>query len=673
MIISSEWSLVWGLACVVFALILSHFLYKRSVLKDSERLRKVLFFLRFSVVLILSFFLLKPYIIQNKLSKERPIVNIGVDNSTSMLANADSLLVRQNIQQKIDKLTEELSEKYQVQVFAFGESVQRTNRFDFSHKKTDIHAFFNELSDFYKNRNVAANIILSDGIYNSSINPVYANYSFDGPLYTLMVGDTSQKKDLQIANISCNDISYLGNTFPLKVGVMAQNCQQENVAVTIWNEGVKLAEQTETVNEENELLLFDFKLSSMHVGVQKYDVKVAFLQNESNIQNNQQATYIDVLESKEKLLLISDKTHPDIRAVTEAIETNENYELTQLSLSEFDGNYSPYSLVIFFHTKDANIEIPSLYFVGNQLPAGFVDWVSLTNSQSTNEIEAIYAPFSLFTLNEDWKKWILQLPPVYSHHSRISFNSQHSDLFYQRLMGIETNRPIFSFGKVNGQRQGICFVEGLWKWRLFEYSTNKNHQYFDELINKSIQYLSVKEDKRPLRLKYENILSENNLLSIQAEFYNSNYELITDSDISLVISDENGKDYTYTFNKKETSYFLEVDNLKNGDYNLLAKTNFNGNEFIYNGQFSVKPLDIEKMNTKANHQSLYSLSKKYNGKSYYLSQESQLLNELNTIKASTISYATKSKSDLINLKWISFLLFVFLTIEWFIRKRITNI
>ena len=97
--------------------------------------------------------------------------------------------------------------------------------------------------DFTKNRNVAANVIVSDGIYNSSTNPTYANYSFDAPLYTLLVGDTTQKKDLQIAKIYCNEISYLGNTSPLRVSVMAQYCQQENVKVSIWNKGNKLDEK----------------------------------------------------------------------------------------------------------------------------------------------------------------------------------------------------------------------------------------------------------------------------------------------------------------------------------------------------------------------------------------------------------------------------------------------
>ena len=51
----------------------------------------------------------------------------------------------------------------------------------------------------------------------------------------------------------------------------------------------------------------------------------------------------------------------------------------------------------------------------------------------------------------------------------------------------------------------------------------------------------------------------------------------------------------------------------------------------------------------------------------------ELKNELSAIESQSLSYKYESESDLINLKWIFILLFVFLTIEWFLRKRITNI
>ena len=54
-------------------------------------------------------------------------------------------------------------------------------------------------------------------------------------------------------------------------------------------------------------------------------------------------------------------------------------------------------------------------------------------------------------------------------------------------------------------RQAVCAVEGLWKWRLYEYLKTNNQILFDELINKSVQFLSVKEDKRPLGLNMKNL------------------------------------------------------------------------------------------------------------------------------------------------------------------------
>ncbi len=671
--ISTEWSLAWGIACILFALALSLLLYHKFLFKDSERIRRILFVLRFVIVLVLSFFLLKPFINQNKIIKERPIINIGVDNSTSIVANSDSVSIQQSIRETVSQLTNQLSNQYQVQVYAFGESLEQTTDFNFSHKKTDIHLFINEISDLYKNRNVAANIVISDGIYNSSVNPIYANYTLNAPLHTILLGDTIQKKDLQIAKVYYNELSYLGNTFPIKVDVMAQYCQQEKVKVSIWNEGIKLDEKEQIVGIDNELISFEFKLSSDQTGVQKYTIEVEYLPKESNTQNNEQDIFVDILESKEKIILISDKTHPDISAISQAIESNDNYELTLFSSSDFDGDFSPYSLAILFQTELDPPSIPTLYFTGQNSPTKWMDWIELKQSSYINEVQADYTPFSLFTLNQEWKNWINQLPPLYSHQSDVVFKSEHYDLFYQRILDIETKRPVFSFSNVNGQRQGLCFVEGLWKWRLFEFAKNDNQQLFDELINKSIQYLSVKTDKRPLRLKYENIILENDPFVIQAELYNSNYELINDPDISLSLVDENGVDYPYTFNKSENSYFLEIDNLKRGNYSMIAKTILNGKELTNFGQFSVKPLEIEKMNIIANHQSLYALSEKYNGKSYFLNQQEVLINDVRAINGAVISYTTKSTSDLINLKWISVLLFVFLTLEWLIRKLNTNI
>ena len=103
-----------------------------------------------------------------------------------------------------------------------------------------------------------------------------------------------------------------------------------------------------------------------------------------------------------------------------------------------------------------------------------------------------------------------------------------------------------------------------------------------------------------------------------------------------------------------------MNELKVGNYSYEAKVIFNGKELLNKGKFSVLPLELEKISSQANPQILYNLSQKYGGISYDKSQFSELKNELSTIESQSLSYKEESQSDLINLKLIFILLFVFL-------------
>jgi hypothetical protein len=67
---------------------------------------------------------------------------------------------------------------------------------------------------------------------------------------------------------------------------------------------------------------------------------------------------------------------------------------------------------------------------------------------------------------------------------------------------------------------------------------------------------------------------------------------------------------------------------------------------------------------------LYSLAAKHNGEMVYpadMEKLSEKLNLRNDIKS--VSYSEKKLSDLINLKWIFFVIMGLISIEWFMRKR----
>ncbi len=99
---------------------------------------------------------------------------------------------------------------------------------------------------------------------------------------------------------------------------------------------------------------------------------------------------------------------------------------------------------------------------------------------------------------------------------------------------------------------------------------------------------------------------------------------------------------------------------KNGD-EQLSKT----------GSFTVSPLQVEAIETIADHQLMNLIAEKSGGKMIYPQQLETLKDIIKARKEITsVSYQQKQLKDLINLKWVFFLLFLLLAIEWFLRKRV---
>ena len=69
------------------------------------------------------------------------------------------------------------------------------------------------------------------------------------------------------------------------------------------------------------------------------------------------------------------------------------------------------------------------------------------------------------------------------------------------------------------------------------------HQNFDELFSKISQYLLIKEDKSRFRINVDDKLREGKNLSFKAEYYNENYELNNQEDVSLKIIKETGEEF----------------------------------------------------------------------------------------------------------------------------------
>ena len=79
---------------------------------------------------------------------------------------------------------------------------------------------------------------------------------------------------------------------------------------------------------------------------------------------------------------------------------------------------------------------------------------------------------------------------------------------------------------------------------------------------------------------------------------------------------------------------------------------------------------LEANKTVANHQLMQNIAEKYGAKMYYPNQINNLTKVITANdNITSVIYEENDLKELINLKWIFFILIILLSLEWFLRKR----
>ncbi len=635
--------------------------------------------LRFIAVSAIAFLLLAPLVTSSSKTTEKPIILLAQDNSESIRNTKDSTFYTNDYLKQLNELIDKLGDKYEVRTYSFGDKVNNQSTFKFNEKQTDISSLFEELENRYSGRNIGAIILASDGLYNKGYNPEYTSFSFKAPVYTIALGDTTIKRDLLIANIVHNRFAYLGNKFPVQIIVNARQLKGSSTHLSVNKKEEVLYTRNIDITNNNFNTSITLLLDAKETGIQRYHIQLSSVPGESTNTNNEQDFFIDVRDAREKIALVANAPHPDIAAIKDAIESNQNYEVETFLADNFNQPLKKYSLVILHQvsttnkiiTTIKNAEIP-VWFIGLP-PPGLPMGVSISAlGNKTNDVEAAFLPsFPLFTISKELRDFMRNMPSVQCPFGTYKTGASANVLLYQKIGVVETQNPLFTFNPNGEEKTGLFIGDGLWKWRLRDYAEHASHNLFNELVTKSVQYLSTKADKSFFRILHKNDFYENETIEFDAEVYNASYELINGPDVELTISNNADKKFPFTFSKTSNAYHLNAGMLPAGQYKFEAKVKVGDKQYRQQGEFSISPLQVEAINTIADHHLLFNLAKKHGGKMVYpneLDKLTTLLQQREDIK--TVVYTEKKLNDLINLKKLFFILLAFLSFEWFIRKQL---
>jgi len=687
----TEYSPYFLILCVLAGLIYAALLYTKEA-PWSLWLNRVLAAMRFLLVATICFLLLNPFIRLIKNYFEKPIIVFAIDNSQSIPLATDTTATNK-LKNDLDLLAKELKEKeFEVSIQTLDEA--KTNEsiasVKFDKQTTNLGGLLSAVQNNYENKNLASIVLLSDGIYNQGVAPTYSSYNVN--IHTIGIGDTVVQSDLNLKAAYHNKIAYLGNKFPIVAEINNTGFLGKQTSVVLSQNGNVLESKTINFTKENDLQQVQFLVEAKEKGMSHYVLDLKALGGEFTTRNNTKHIYIDILDSREKILLVAASPHPDIKAIRAAIEKNENYQLDvfipELMPAEQLKKNEKYDLVIF-HQLPAKRGVmannllkelmaknfPSIFIIGGETNlANFnnlqIGVTILSSGFQTDKVTPAFNPnFNRFSFSDEHKSVVARYPPITVPFGDYKLAQNTEVILYQRVGSLTIDKPLIIANENNDKKRAVIIGEGLWQWRLQEYAKNENQEAFDEFFSKLMQYVSAKEDKRKFRVNTtSNEYFGGESILFETEVYNDIYEKIIGQKIDLQLIDEKGQRTVYTYTNASDGFRYRLNGLPQGIYKFKANTTIDGKVESASGEFTIKELQMEALNTTADFNLLRQLSKQSNGIFVGSQNLETLKNKLLTAQAQSIIHSSEDVSELINLKWLFYGLIILVSIEWFIRK-----
>ncbi len=673
---------------IITGIAFASFLYfKNSREPYSKGLTIILFVLRFVIVSIIVFLLLKPFILHTKKQIEQPILIVAHDNSASIALTSDSTFYKNVYPGIIDSLISSLGSKFNIEFYQFGQKTVKEKTLSFTDQNTNLAGIFETVQNNYINRNVGAILLFSDGIYNKGIHPANASESINVPVLAIALGDTVPHPDISVFDLRYNKKVYQKTMFTVETIIRASQLQGKTAIIELFDQNKKIDERKIQIGSDKFSSSQYFLVEANETGYKQLTVKIKTEVNESITTNNERKFFVEVVSEKKRILIWAQAPHPDIAAIRSSLgenfesivkfgkyiqDKNESYDL--LILHQLPSNSTDFQLISQY--LETNKQLPVFMIVGTDTDMNLFNKLQPAFQIESGKVKGVESSptinetFGLFHTENADNEYLETMPPLFSPFGIYEKKLTDKVLFFQKVREIETNQPLISFVSDDFRKLGFIFGTGIWRWRLAIAGEKGTPAIFDQLINKSITYLLIKENNDPLQIFVDDSYNQTEGITMKALLYNKTGELINDTELTMEISNyNNSKVYPYVFAQKDKGYELNAGKLPAGPYFFSAQTTV-GNEIIKaTGKFEVETTSPEGANLVANHQLLYQIANQSGGR--VISKDSlQLISTWleNQKGIASIAHYSDSFLPIINYYWALIILILLLFTEWLLRK-----
>lgn len=686
----SPWFLIPLVITAVLGSFILYFYPKRRFFTKTQTI--FLSSLRFLALLFALLLIVSPTIKHKKTIVKKPLIVLAQDNSSSILMTKDSSFYKNQYLKKLEALRESLGKEFEIKTVLFGNDVKEINNDDIKSIKwddysTDITNVFEKIEEKYINLNLSSIVLMTDGIYNQGKNPLNNIENLQVPIFTVAMGDTTIKRNLSIGSVRNNRFAYLNNKFPIEITALAKKAKGTKSILKVSKDGRSLFEERFDVDNDSFFKNFETSFLADKVGLQKYRISLETIENGKTVISDTKDVFVEVLDGRQKVLLVGNSPHPDLSAIKQSIEENENYEVNSFLFNDIPNSFSQYNIAVLHQIPSSNPQqlkliqklrdenIPILFIIGSQTNIPYFTSLSvglkITGNKATqNSATAIFNNnFSLFSISKETESFLDRFPPLQPPFGRYDVSPLTQSLAFQNIGIVQTNYPLIAFSNDNATRYGIIVGEGIWRWRLQNYLINQTHEQTNEIIHKSIQYLATKIDKSRFRVICDKVFAENQPIVLDAELYNESYELVNEPEVKITIKNQDKKKYPYVFSRTSNAYHINLGVFPAGEYSYIATTSYGGKILSVEGVFYVSSQNLEQIDLVANHNLLFNISERTSAEMIYpneIEKLRDLIEKRDDIKP--IANQTITNKRLIDEWWYLLLIISLFGSEWFLRK-----
>jgi len=682
------------------------YVYKYTVPAITPALKTWLIVLRSLALVLLLFIVFEPILTLVKKNIIEPVNLVFVDNSKSISVKDG--------QNKTDQVKSVLNSLGASGIFDFSElkgfgskiiNIHRDSlgKINFADNSTNFSKIFSDLKK--EDKNIASIVIVSDGIITEGNNPVFSAEKLGIPVFTVSVGDTTAKNDIEIKNIAVNEFVYAENPTTVLVSVGSKGFANQNIKMTFAEDGITQEQKVVTLSADGSQ---NVNLSYLPKtgGEKKLSFSIEPLNGENNKNNNKKVTFVNVLKNKIKVLLVAGSPSADLSFIKNTLEADKNLSvstITQISSNKFLENNNRNKLIdscqilylIGFPSAETSADIlgkiknsieqknKSVFFVASastdynklrglqgslpftigRIAGGFYEvQPELKDAGIQSPIVQTDNP----NANELWNN----LPPIYKPNTELKARPEAQVLSSVKVNNVAINNPLILSRRLGNHRSIAVLGKDIWKWKL--QSSQKNIDIFDRFILNGAKWLNAKENQKQVQIRTtKKVYAKNELVEFTAQVYDESFNPVSNAKVNVEIKTGSEKYNIGLTSAGDGMYDGTFQTYASGDYSFNGMAATDGKTLGYDsGKFNVGDVDVELLNTRTDAEFLSLLANQTNGKYYTAGNLSDLYDRLKKIKSE--SSKEKITTDEINL-WSDNRLMIFIILlfgmEWFFRKR----